>query len=314
MIRLVTVRSVLAVLLASGLLASSTGTTTAASFTPEIRLSAENRVPACVTPERLMHYVVDRNPNLDPRFRDIAKYFKLHGEALRVRWDYAFFQTLLETNYLAFKRSNGDAGDVKPHQNNFAGIGATGRGAPGDSFADVSSGVLAQMQHLVVYSGERIDSPLAARTRAKQDEIVAASRSLNRPVRFADLTKRWAADRNYARAIETIADAYRNKFCAGAGAEADLDAGQRAGTQVGEPTPSATRCRVSTANYGGTKTLLIRSATPQSIDYTVLKMEIDKERTTSQSFTLAGGSQTIGVFASETEALARAFELCPKAG
>jgi Mannosyl-glycoprotein endo-beta-N-acetylglucosaminidase len=311
---LVMMRSALAVLLVSGLLASSTGTTSAASFTPEIRLSADNRVPTCVTPDRLMRYVVDRNPNLDPRFRDIAKYFKFHGEALRVRWDYAFFQTLLETNYLAFKRSNGEAGDVKPHQNNFAGIGATGRGAPGDSFADISSGVLAQMQHLVVYSGERIDSPLAPRTRAKQDEIVAASRSLNRPVRFADLTKRWAADRNYAREIETIAEGYRNKFCPGAGAEADPSAGQRAGTQIGAPAPFATRCRVSTASYGGTKTLLIRSATPQSIDYTVLKMEAGKERTTSQSFTRTAGSQTIGVFASEREALARAYELCPDAG
>jgi hypothetical protein len=260
-----------------------------------------------------MRYVIDRNPDLDPRFRDIAKFFKLHGEALRVRWDYAFFQTLLETNYLAFKRSNGQAGDVKPHQNNFAGIGATGGGAPGDSFPDISSGVLAQMQHLVVYSGERIEAPLAPRTRAKQDEIVAASRSLNRAVRFADLTKRWAADRNYARAIETIAEGYRNKFCAGASAEADLRAGQKAATQAGAPAASVRHCRVSTASYGGTKTLLILLAAPQSIDHTVLKVKTGMERA-SQNSTLAAGNQTIGVFASEREVLAHAFELCSETG
>jgi hypothetical protein len=88
---------------------------------------------------------------------------------------------LLETNYLSYKTGSGRWGDVDPKQNNFAGIGTTGGGVPGDSFPDVSSGVLAQMQHLVAYSGERVSNPLARRTREKQDEIIELSLALRRP-------------------------------------------------------------------------------------------------------------------------------------
>ena len=154
-----------------------------------------------------MRHLMERTRNLDPRFRDIARYYKLHGEALRIRWDYAFYQMLLETNYLSYKTGSGRWGDVDPKQNNFAGIGTTGGGVPGDSFQDVSSGVLAQMQHLVAYSGERVAKPLAPRTREKQDDIIELSLALRRPVRFDDLTNRWAVDRNYATSIEWVADA-----------------------------------------------------------------------------------------------------------
>ena len=109
---------------------------------------------------------------------------------------------LLETNYLSYKTGSGRPGDVDPRQNNFAGIGTTGGGVPGDSFPDVSTGVLAQMQHLIAYSGERVARPLAQRTREKQDEIIELSLALHRPVRFSDLTNRWAKDRNYAKSIE----------------------------------------------------------------------------------------------------------------
>ena len=44
------------------------------------------------------------------------------GEATGIRWDFAFFQMLLETAYLKY------GGDDKPKQNNFAGIGTTGGG------------------------------------------------------------------------------------------------------------------------------------------------------------------------------------------
>lgn len=187
---------------------------------PEIRSSASNPVPACVTPERLMAFLAANNARLEARYRDIARWYKRHGEALKVRWDYAFFQMALETNYLAFRRGDGRPGDVKPAQNNFAGIGATGGGVPGDAFPDIATGVLAQMQHLVAYSGERVASPVAPRTALKQDDIVSASQRLARPVRFSDLTNRWAADRAYHRSIEAIADRYRAEHCGASAAAA----------------------------------------------------------------------------------------------
>ncbi|MCC7253429.1 glucosaminidase domain-containing protein [Hyphomicrobium sp.] len=190
----------------------------AAPTLPEIRLSQRNPVPACVTPGRLMAFLKQRNGKLDPRFRNIASFYKQHGEAWGVRWDYAFFQMAIETNFLTYRAPSGRMGDVDPKQNNFAGIGTTGGGVPGDSFPDVSTGVLGQIQHLVVYSGEMIPNPVAPRTQLKQEHILAKSRELKRPVRFSDLARRWAADPKYAGSIEWVAERFRSEHCKGRGA------------------------------------------------------------------------------------------------
>lgn len=184
-----------------------------AKAAPPIRTTDLNRVPACVTPGRLMAFLAERNGRLAPRFRDIAFWYKYYGEGWRVRWDYAFFQMAVETNFLTFRRGDGQPGDVRETQNNFAGIGATGNGARGESFADISTGVHAQIQHLVAYSGERLAEPIAARTRDKQGDIVEVSLRLGRPVTFADLARRWAVDRAYGKSIDFVADLYWRRFC-----------------------------------------------------------------------------------------------------
>lgn len=175
----------------------------------EIRTHRANVVPQCVTPERLMAFLQESNGRLDPRYKDLAKLYKTHGERWNVRWDYAFFQMLIETGNLTF------TGDVRPSQNNFAGLGTTGGGVPGDSYPNISTGVLAQIQHLVAYSGERVANPVGARTQLKQDDIVSASSKLRRPVRFADLARRWAVDPKYGRSIEWVAERFRQGHCAG---------------------------------------------------------------------------------------------------
>jgi len=187
---------------------------------PEIRQHERNKVPGCVTPERLMRFLASGNDRLLPKFQDIARHYKEHGERLRIRWDYAFFQMILETNYLKFRNANGK-GDVDPRQNNFAGIGTTGGGVPGDSFPDVSTGVLGQMQHLIAYSGEQVANPVARRTREKQNDIIQRSRALGRPVTFRDLTQRWAADRRYGTSIAGVAERFRAEHCNGRPDERD---------------------------------------------------------------------------------------------
>lgn len=182
---------------------------------PEIRTSPNNEVPQCVTPERLMAFLKGRNKKLAPAFRNIAHWYKHHGEAWRVRWDYAFFQMAVETNFLTYRTGSGRWGDVSPRQNNFAGLGTTGGGAPGDSYPDVKTGVLAQIQHLVVYSGERIANPIGPRTRLKQDHILEASARTQRKMTFADLSGRWAVDRHYGQSIEWVAGSYRKRHCRG---------------------------------------------------------------------------------------------------
>ena len=300
---------------------------------PEIRLAPGQTVPACVTPGRLMRHVQERTRDLNPAFRDIARYYKQHGEALHVRWDYAFFQMLLETNYLSYKTGSGRWGDVDPRQNNFAGIGTTGGGVPGDSFPDVSSGVLGQMQHLIAYSGERVASPLAPRTREKQDDIIEQSRALGRPVRFSDLTNRWAKDSNYAKSIEWVAERYRQANCTAAGeplhpSDDDLDEqrSQRprmaalagaAATQAPPIAPAAAphppSCDVYTASYGGSIALLIRAVSGASIAYTVLQVDEQLEQPQADAFIKvhAPNGRTIARFPSPEPAFVRAFELCP---
>lgn len=295
----------------------------------EIRMAPGQSVPACVTPSRLMRHLLERTPKLDPSFRDIARFYKQHGEALRVRWDYAFFQMLLETNYLSYKQGNGRWGDVDPRQNNFAGIGTTGGGVPGDSFPDVSSGVLGQMQHLVAYSGERVSNPVARRTAEKQDEIIAKSVALNRPVRFADLTKRWAVDYRYGTSIEFVAERYRQAFCTKTGEplHPSDDPSENAPPVVEASAPlrmpagatqatlrNAPSCGIWSASYGGRVALLIRSFAGPTTNYTVLQVDAGQEEPQAEAFIKAHArdGQTLERFPSRDAAFARAFELCPR--
>ena len=64
----------------------------AADAAPPIRTDATNQVPACVTPDRLMAFLAQRNTKVDARFANIARFYKLYGEGWHVRWDFAFFQ------------------------------------------------------------------------------------------------------------------------------------------------------------------------------------------------------------------------------
>lgn len=63
-----------------------------------------------------------------------------------VKVEVAFCQAMLETGFLSYK------GDVDISQHNFAGIGATGNGNPGNSFSTVREGIRAQVQHLKAYA------------------------------------------------------------------------------------------------------------------------------------------------------------------
>jgi len=76
---------------------------------------------------------------------DIAQLYVDWGNRFGIKADLAFAQMLNETGYLRY------GGDVQPWQNNFAGIGATGGGNPGNSFATPELGVIAHYAHLAWY-------------------------------------------------------------------------------------------------------------------------------------------------------------------
>ena len=186
-----------------------------AAALPEIRTQAGNAVPACVTPARLMHFMAARNAILEPRFRDIARLYRQHGEALRIRWDYAFFQMLLETNYLTFRTGSGGWGDVKPAQNNFAGLGTTGGACPATAFPTCRRACWRSSSTWWPTPASRSPMPRRAARASEQEDIIEVSRKLGRAVTFRDLTRRWAVDRRYAQSIEAIAERYRGAYCTG---------------------------------------------------------------------------------------------------
>ncbi|MEG1257323.1 glucosaminidase domain-containing protein, partial [Clostridium sp.] len=77
---------------------------------------------------------------------EFVDYTIAEGDIEGVNYDILFSQMMHETGYLKF------GGDVKPEQNNFAGIGATGNGVPGNSFSTVQIGIRAVVQHLKAYA------------------------------------------------------------------------------------------------------------------------------------------------------------------
>ena len=200
-----------------------------AASLPAIIASADNPVPKCVRPAALMDFVAERNAQrqppraIEPRFANLAALYQRIGQCVArppeqcvaVRWDYAFFQMLIETNYLTFRRPDGAPGGVPPQDNNFAGVGATVPGKPGERFMDVATGVLAHLQHVLMYSTTRIPNPVAKRTRQVQDDVQDAMRKLHRPVTFADLAREWTGtDRNtYGADMRKLAEKYAATFC-----------------------------------------------------------------------------------------------------
>jgi len=162
-----------------------------------------------------MAFLGERNGAVDRRFSGIATEYMRHGEDMGVRWDYAFFQMMLETGNLTF-HSGRRNGDVKARQNNFAGLGAVGNGETGESFKDLASGVRAHLQHLLIYAGVKVDAPVAERTRKVQEWGILTSwqKGFKRPITFADLATKWAPDDGtYAGQVQSIAQKFYDTTC-----------------------------------------------------------------------------------------------------
>lgn len=177
---------------------------------PNIKTSEDNPVPACATPGRLMAFVEGRNSGLEDKFATIAADYMRLGEQFGIRWDIAFFQMLLETGNMKF------TGDVSVTQNNFAGLGATGKKEPGESFPDVPTGVQAHLEHLLLYAGDPPENPVAERTRKVKEWGVLDSwqRTMKGPMSYTQLAKKWApTSRNYSRDIANVSEAFYGSVC-----------------------------------------------------------------------------------------------------
>jgi hypothetical protein len=125
------------------------------------------------------------------QFPTIADLYRQESSVEGVNYDIAFSQMLLETNYLRF------GGDVKPSQNNFAGLGDVGGGPEGASFPNAQIGVRAHIQLLKAYASTE---PLV------QDVVTPRFRFVTRGIAplIEQLTGRWSADPQYGQKISTI--------------------------------------------------------------------------------------------------------------
>lgn len=81
-----------------------------------------------------------------PDIETFAQMYYEEATAEGVRPEVAFAQAMKETGWLQY------GGDMQITQYNFAGIGTTGGGVPGNSYPDVKTGIRAQIQHLKAYA------------------------------------------------------------------------------------------------------------------------------------------------------------------
>jgi hypothetical protein len=135
---------------------------------------------------QLVRFFNETNPKIDIVYLNmIARTYIDEAAAEGINSDIAFCQMVHETNYLRF------GGDVRPWQNNFCGLGATGGGKRGLSFSSAKTGVRAHIQHLKAYANakplrNKLVDPRFSRVRRGRAPYVD------------DLTGRWATDPQYA--------------------------------------------------------------------------------------------------------------------
>jgi hypothetical protein len=81
-----------------------------------------------------------------------------------------------------------------------------------------------------------------------------------------------------------------------------------------EAAAAAGKCRVWTASYGGAKAIIIKAVSDKTTNYTVLDVNEGTEKREAEAYinAYAKGGQSVGEFASQTQALEKAFELCPE--
>jgi N-acetylmuramoyl-L-alanine amidase len=145
------------------------------------------------TADAMILFAAKVNPSFNG---DIARQFLSVGARYGVRGDIAFCQSIHETNWFRF------GGDVKPEQNNFAGIGATGGGNPGASFATIAEGVTAQIQHLFAYAATAAVPPGEAIVDPRFSLVACGSAPA-----WEDLAGRWAVPGYDRTKYASLADA-----------------------------------------------------------------------------------------------------------
>ncbi|MBD1847047.1 N-acetylmuramoyl-L-alanine amidase [Cyanobacteria bacterium FACHB-63] len=143
------------------------------------------------TSAQLIAFLRSNNDAAPTQYPQLADLYRSEAEIEGVSYDIAFSQMLLETNYLRF------GGEIKPSQNNFAGLGDVGGGPEGASFPNAQIGVRAHIQLLKAYASTE---PLV------QEVVAPRFRFVTRGIAplVDQLSGRWSADPQYGTKITAI--------------------------------------------------------------------------------------------------------------
>lgn len=155
-----------------------------------------SRAPFYVTAELLRRWFARHNPYKAPP----ADFYINFGRMYGVNAEMAFIQMCHETKFLKY------GGDVKPEQNNFAGIGATGGGVPGESYDTISKGVEAHIQNLTLYAGKRLNLSDVISERARRHYDIYLGRSPT----WEGLQDTWSMDEEYWKKLASFHANFRS--------------------------------------------------------------------------------------------------------
>ncbi len=147
---------------------------------------------------QLQEFLQKNNQSGFEQFPDLPQLYEEEGNIEGVNYDIAFSQMCLETGFLRF------GGDIKPVQNNFAGLGSVSGGDETATFESARIGVRAHIQHLKAYAS--LD-PLV------QEVVDPRFRFVTRGVAptVEQLSGRWSADPNYgANILEIVQQLYQS--------------------------------------------------------------------------------------------------------
>ncbi|MBD2451023.1 N-acetylmuramoyl-L-alanine amidase [Nostoc sp. FACHB-152] len=140
---------------------------------------------------QLQLFLRNNNENALVKFPDLPKLYREEATIEGVNYDVAFCQMCVETGFLRF------GGDIRPEQNNFAGLGSVGGSAEVASFESARIGVRAHIQHLKAYASLE---PLV-------NEVVDPRfRFVTRGIAplIDQLSGRWSADLDYGARITAM--------------------------------------------------------------------------------------------------------------
>ena len=153
---------------------------------------------AVATKGQAVNLIKRNNPKvkLECDVEEIVAFYWAEAQREGVRPDIALAQALVETGYFGF------GGTVKPKQNNFCGLGTTGKKVKGAKFKTPELGVRAHIQHLLAYSAKKKPSTNIVDPRYELAHAIRSERGF--VDKWSGLQGTWAMGSNYCEKIMVI--------------------------------------------------------------------------------------------------------------